>query len=255
MYQSSELEVVDDGAIRHLIFNRPDKLNSMHMQQHERILRELKAAEHDDRVRLVAISGRGRAFCAGDDLRTVTNWKDVSAWPERYKNHFVDTDIGMGPLLLQEVTSFLRNYPKPTAALLHGYAVGAGYDYALSCDLRLITPGCQFGDPRIHRALWSAEGWSYKLPRLVFGGHVAKIAYLGELLRGTEAVELGLAHGLLDEKRDIREAARSTLLRLSSMDSAAYRSTKLAMLNSFDLPYHAAVHDDGDLGDKRQHIF
>ena len=255
MYQSTELEVVDDGPIRHLVFNRPDKLNSMHMQQHERILHELKAAEHNDRVRLIALSGRGRAFCAGDDLRTVTNWKDVSVWPERYKKHFVDTDIGMGPLLLQEVTSFLRNYPKPTAALLHGYAVGAGYDYALSCDLRLITPDCQFGDPRILRALWSAEGWSYKLPRLIFGGHVAKIAYLGELLRGTEVVELGLAHGLLEETRDIREEARSTLMRLSSMDSGAYRSTKLSMLNSFDLPYHVAVHDDGDLGDKRQHLF
>ena len=255
MYQSSELEVVDDGPIRHLILNRPDKLNSMHMQQHERILRELKVAECLDQVRLIAISGRGRAFCAGDDLRTVTNWRDESTWPKRYKKHFVDTDIGMGPLLLQEVTSFLRYYPKPTAALLHGYAVGAGYDYALSCDLRLITPDCRFGDPRIHRALWSAEGWSYKLPRLVFGGHVAKIAYLGELLSGTEAVELGLAHGLLDAKRDIREAARSTLMRLSSFDSAAYRSTKLAMLNGLDLPYHASVHDDGDLGDKRRHIF
>lgn len=255
MYQSSELEVVDDGPIRHLILNRPDKLNSMHMQQHERILRELKVAECLDQVRLIAISGRGRAFCAGDDLRTVTNWRDESTWPKRYKKHFVDTDIGMGPLLLQEVTSFLRYYPKPTAALLHGYAVGAGYDYALSCDLRLITPDCRFGDPRIHRALWSAEGWSYKLPRLVFGGHVAKIAYLGELLSGTEAVELGLAHGLLDAKRDTREAARSTLMRLSSFDSAAYRSTKLAMLNGLDLPYHASVHDDGDLGDKRRHIF
>ena len=153
MYQSSELEVVDDGPIRHLILNRPDKLNSMHMQQHERILRELKVAECLDQVRLIAISGRGRAFCAGDDLRTVTNWRDESTWPKRYKKHFVDTDIGMGPLLLQEVTSFLRYYPKPTAALLHGYAVGAGYDYALSCDLRLITPDCRFGDPRIHRAL------------------------------------------------------------------------------------------------------
>ena len=255
MYQSSELEVVDDGPIRHLILNRPDKLNSMHMQQHERILRELKVAECLDQVRLIAISGRGRAFCAGDDLRTVTNWRDESTWPKRYKKHFVDTDIGMGPLLLQEVTSFLRYYPKPTAALLHGYAVGAGYDYALSCDLRLITPDCRFGDPRIHRALWSAEGWSYKLPRLVFGGHVAKIAYLGELLSGTEAVELGLAHGLLDAKRDIREAARSTLMRLSSFDSAAYRSTKLAMLIGLDLPYHASVHDDGHLGDKRRHIF
>lgn len=250
MPPEDEFEVLDDGPVRHLVLNRPAKLNAMHMEQHERIIEALKAAGRDDRVKVVALSGRGRAFCAGDDLTTVTNWKDASSWPARYARHFVDSDIGLGPMLLQEATSLLRDFPKPTAALMHGYAVGAGYDYALSCDLRLVTADCRFGDPRVHRALWSAEGWSYKLPRLVAGGHVARIAYLGELLSGSEAVEIGLAHALLDGGTDVREAARPTLLKLAAQDSAAYRATKHAMLSGFELPYRAAVRDDGSLGDR-----
>jgi enoyl-CoA hydratase/carnithine racemase len=244
---SSELEVVDDGPIRHLILNRPAKLNTMTQHQHQRVIDALDAAQNDETIRVVAFSGQGRAFCAGDDLTIAAIWNEPHAWPARYKPHLIDLEIGVGPKLLQEVTSRIRDFPKATAVLMHGYAIGAGYDYALSCDLRLIERSCKFGDPRIHRALWSAEGWAYKLPRLVAGGHVSKVAYMGEFLSGEEAVETGLAHGLLEAEGDIREHARSRLMSLASQDPKTYRATKYAMLNSLELPYEAAVHDQGTL--------
>ena len=240
MRQHPELEIIDDGPIRHIVFNRPAKLNTLQKMQHQRVIDALNAAEQDPGVRVVAFSGRGRAFCAGDDL------KDSGPWPERYQQHHaVDLAIGIGPLLLIEVTSIIRYLSKPTAALMHGYAIGAGYDYSLSCDLRVVTADCQYGDPRIHRALWSAEGWSYKLPRIVPAGYVPSIAYLGELMTGAQAVERGLAHALLPAGTDVRDAARPLLMRIAAQDATAYRATKMAMLDGLDLPYRAALHDSG----------
>lgn len=241
-----ELEVFDDGPIRHIVFNRPAKLNAIRKDQHQRVIDALVKAEHESSVCLVAFSGRGSSFCCGDDLHEAMGPNGDRGWPVRYQRHLVDLDIGIGPLLLQEVTSIIRGFPKATAALMHGYAIGAGYDYALSCDLRVITEDCKFGDPRIHRALWSAEGWSYKLPRQVPAGHVARIAYLGELLSGAQAVEIGLAHTLLPAGvPDIREAARPLLLRIAAQDRAAYRATKAALLDALDLPYPVALRDTG----------
>jgi enoyl-CoA hydratase/carnithine racemase len=240
-----DLQVFDDGPIRHIVFNRPAKLNAIQKMQHQRVIDALAEAESDPRVRLVAFSGRGSSFCCGDDLKEGSNLFGKSGWPEHYQRHLVDLDIGIGPMLLQEVTSIIRSFPKPTAALMHGYAIGAGYDYALSCDLRVVTEDCQFGDPRIHRALWSAEGWSYKLPRHVPAGHVARIAYLGELLSGKQAVDIGLAHALLPAGADVRDEARALLLRLAAQDEVAYRATKAALLDALDLPYATALHDTG----------
>jgi len=247
MNSHPDLEIFDDGPIRHIVFNRPRVLNTIQKMQHQRVIDALQEAEDQDSVRLVAFSGRGRAFCAGDDLKeSGGNWRNPTGWPERYRRrHMVDLEIGIGPMILQEVTSVIRYLSKPTAALMHGYAMGAGYDYALSCDLRVVTEDCQFGDPRVHRALWSAEGWSYKLPRAVPAGHVARIAYLGELMSGAKAVETGLAHALLPALADVRDAARPLLMRIAAQDPAAYRATKFALLDGLDLPYRAALHDSG----------
>jgi enoyl-CoA hydratase/carnithine racemase len=242
----TDLEIFDDGPVRHIVFNRPLALNTLQKKQHQRVIDALHAAEADARVGVVAFSGRGRAFCAGDDLKEGgLSGRDPSTWPERYRQRLVELDIGIGPLILQEATSVIRSLETPTAALMHGYAIGAGYDYALSCDLRIVAADCRFGDPRIHRALWSAEGWSYKLPRTVNGGHVARIAYLGELLDAETALDIGIAHAIVPAELDIREAARPMLMRLAAADPNAYRATKRAMLDGLDLPYWAARIDPG----------
>ncbi len=243
MSSHPDLQVSDDGPIRHIILNRPAKLNAIETAQHQRVIDALAEAEADPHVRLVAFSGNGRAFCAGDDLKAVGNdFQSPVGWPERYlRRHMVDLELGIGPMLLQEVTSAIRCFPKPTAALMHGYAVGAGYDYALSCDLRVMTEDCQFGDPRIHRALWSAEGWSYKLPRAIPMGFASRIAYLGELLSGEEAMTIGLAHALLPAGTPVREGAREMLLQIAGFDGNAYRVTKQALLDALDLSFKSAL--------------
>lgn len=231
-----EDEATAHGLIRHLVLNRPDKLNALDLDQHARIKAAVESATDDDDVRVVCLSGRGRAFCAGDDL-TARSSPD----PDPLEGRRVDLDLGSGPTFLLESAGVLRHCPLPTAVLLHGHALGSGYDYSLSCDFRLATEDVNYGDPRIHRALWAAEGWSYKLPRLVHQSAVSPIAYLGETMDGATAHACGLVHAVYPAGSDLRAAAKPFLSQLAALSNAAYRKTKALILAGVDQDFGSAL--------------
>ncbi len=236
MSEPSAFLVLDDGPVRHLVLNRPEKLNALDLDQHVRIKRAVEAASEDESVCAIALSGNGRAFCAGDDLGA---GKPISDDPLIGRR--VDLDLGTGPAFLLESAAVLRACPKPTAVLLHGHALGSGYDYSLSCDFRLATEDVNYGDPRIHRALWAAEGWSYKLPRLLNQGAVAPIAYLGETMDGRAAYDRGLVHRVYPAGTHLRAAAKPFLDALAALDRTAYAETKARLLASLDLDFNQAM--------------
>ncbi|MBX3485856.1 enoyl-CoA hydratase/isomerase family protein [Phenylobacterium sp.] len=226
-----------DGPVLHLILNNPERLNSLGFEQHEGLYDALRAGEDDDEVRVIVLSGAGRAFCAGDDIKP----HGADGWPDRLKHRRVPLDVGVGPILLNDVTSAFRNCLKPTVALMHGYAVGAGYDYASSCDFRLSTRGCRIGDPRIKLGLWGCEGWSYKLPRLVGQTWVAPLTFTGDLITGEQAEEIGFVHRLFDDDAAPREAAAAFLHALARLDAGAYRAKKADLLLGLDQAYDHVV--------------
>ena len=226
------------GAVRHLILNRPHKLNVLDSEQHARLGDAVRTAAADSRVRAVVLSGAGRAFCAGDDLGGPGA---QGGGPDPLAGRRVDLDVGPGPVLLLRSAAALRNCPKPTVALLHGHALGSGYDYSLSCDFRLATEDVRYGDPRIHRALWAAEGWSYKLPRLLCHSAVAPIAYLGETMDGRMAQARGLVHGVYAAGADLRQAAQPFLEDLATLPAVAYAATKAALLRALDASFEQSL--------------
>ncbi|XOV88029.1 MAG: enoyl-CoA hydratase/isomerase family protein [Pseudomonadota bacterium] len=236
MSTDEDLLVLDEGPVRHLRFNRPERLNAIDLAQHERIMAQLDEAARDPAVRVVVFSGEGRAFCAGDDM------KGAGALPPRWQHRDVDLDIGIGPLLLLEAGAAIRRMDKATVALMHGHALGAGFDYSLSCDFRLAADDLNYGDPRIHRAMWAAEGWSYKLVRLLNQSMVTPICYLGETMTARRALEIGLVHRIYPAGEDLRRSAAPFLEALASLDPEVYRQTKRRMLDGLDTGYRQALH-------------
>ena len=230
------LLVEDDGAVRHLILNRPEKINAIDYAQHLRLMRQFDLAENDPSVKVIALSGVGRGFCSGDDLTASAFEGDD---PHRHRK--VDLEMGSGPAVLLQSCRKLHHLSKPTVALMHGIALGSGYDYSLSCDFRVLTPDIRYGDPRIDRALWAAEGWSYKLPRLTNLSIVSRIAYLGEIMNGEQALAYGLAHAVVDGEPDIRASARSFLEKLTRVSSPAYSRVKHSLLAGIDSDFKRAL--------------
>ncbi|MYD98473.1 MAG: enoyl-CoA hydratase/isomerase family protein [Gammaproteobacteria bacterium] len=236
MSDASAFVVEDDGPVRHLVLNRPDKLNALDLDQHVRIKAAVEASTETESVRVLALSGNGRAFCAGDDLTA-----GAPEGEDPLVGRRVDLDLGTGPAFLLETAATLRACPKPTVVLLHGHALGSGYDYSLSCDFRVATADVNYGDPRIHRALWAAEGWSYKLPRLTNQASVTPIAYLGETMDGRTAHGFGLVHRVYPAGADLRVEARAFLEELAALDPTAYADTKARILASVDLGFEQAM--------------
>lgn len=227
------MEHADGGVVRHLILNRPEKLNALDQEQHQRLGEAVAAATEDEHVRAIALAGNGRAFCAGDDL--TAHGQGDGADPLAGRR--VDLNVGPGPVLLLQSAAALRDCPKPTVALMHGHALGSGYDYSLSCDFRLATEDVNYGDPRIHRALWAAEGWSYKLPRLLCQAAVTPIAYLGETMDGNAAFAQGLVHRVYPAGANLREAAQPFLEELAMLPTDAYAATKALLLAGLDATF------------------
>lgn len=163
--------------------NRPERLNSMTHDLIDELLDVLEEAAEDEECRVVVLQGAGRAFCAGDDL------KSMGEVPMRRWG-------GRTPTVMpqQRLIATLRELPRPVVARLHGHVLGMGLDTALACDIRIAADDTQLGDPRADRALYAATGMLYQLPRMVGYGRAMEMMLLAERIDGPEAQRRGLIY-------------------------------------------------------------
>ena len=231
MSEGTEPLVFDDPEIeglRHIRLNNPKKLNVLSSDQQEQIIEAILQARDATAVRCLAFSGEGRAFCAGNDI--VGPSKPLS----QYSQHQVKLQIGSGPIGLHKLITTIKDFPKPTVVLMQGFALGAGYDLATSCDIRVATTDCKIGDPRVHRALWAAEGWSYKITRLIPQAHAATMHFRGELLTGLRAREIGLVHRIYNSDTDLLEQSADLLKYLVALPTDSFADAKRLLHMNLD---------------------
>ena len=132
-------------------------------------------------LRVLAIEGSGKSFCSGDDLK--------SMGPEGVK--FKPLEDG-SEIPHQRMLYLIREIQKPVVALLHGYCLGAGFELALACDIRLAADDLRIGDHRASRAICILCGASWFLPRIVGFGRATDIIMTGRHLDAKEALDIGL---------------------------------------------------------------
>lgn len=169
-----------DGIYR-IALNRPDHLNALKYPLIMEIVEVLKSLMKDKEIRVITIEGNGKAFCAGDDLKSMGEdglrfkpLEDGSRLPH------------------QKMIRLIREIQKPVIALLHGYCLGAGFELALACDFRLAADNLEMGDHRVRRAICMLSGASWFLPRLVGFAKATEIILTGKHLNSEEALKLGL---------------------------------------------------------------
>jgi enoyl-CoA hydratase len=167
--------------------NRPRVLNAMNKQLWLDLRDSLKDAAKDPEINVLVVTGEGRAFSTGADLkdskgRTITAYRD-------YLEH------------LQEISRQLIRFPKATIAAVNGYALGAGYELALACDLRVAAESAQFGSPEARVSSSVTGGAMRLLSDLVGPGKAKEIFFTAENILGPEAARIGLVnHVVPDEK-------------------------------------------------------
>jgi len=173
-----EVEYARDGAVALIHLNRPERLNAVSTALTEGLAAALVRAGEEG-ARAIVIAGRGRAFCAGHDLKE----------PEPVEDP-VQTRIRLEGI--QEITRLVRRFPGPVVAAVHGYALGAGCEFALCCDVVVAAEDAQFGFPEVSVGLSVTGGISRLLPVLVGWARAKELLLLGERVDGTEAARIGL---------------------------------------------------------------
>jgi enoyl-CoA hydratase len=216
------------GRIARLILNRPEALNAIDMHM-PRLLRELvERANDDDDVHVIVLSGAGRAFCSGYDLKI---------WAEAPGPNIGSQEMPWDPTLdykmmkrnTDDFSSLWRSY-KPTICAVHGFAVAGGSDIALSCDLVVMAEDARIGYPPAR--VWGCPTtamWVYRI-----GAERAKRMLLtGDLIDGREAKAIGL---VMDAVPADRLEARVTELveRIASVPKNQLMMQKLMINQAFD---------------------
>jgi len=205
------LLVVDDGGVRVLTLNRPASFNSFDLALKGALLRALTEAADDPSVRALVITGAGRAFCAGQDLKehmalVATGDERVATAVSGFYNPLVRALVGMG---------------KPVIAAVNGAAAGAGAGLAFACDLRIAARSATFSMAFAGVGLSADTGASFFLPRLVGQGRASAMMLLGEKVDAAEALRIGMVDRVVDDA-DLAGAAGELARRLADGPTRAY---------------------------------
>ncbi len=174
--------------IETVTLNRPDRMNAATVEMGEQLQAAFAAVDEDDDVRVVVITGNGRAFCAGDDVEKA--WGDPRM--EATMEWLADVRPGMTP----EARMFLE-CRKPTIAAVNGAAVGIGMDFALLCDIRLASQHAKFSQMYVKLGLMADITGYWRLPQLVGYAKAAELLFTGDIIDATEAERLGLVSRVL----------------------------------------------------------
>lgn len=187
-----------------LTFNRPEQLNSLGGQLLPMLAAALADCEADRSVRCVVITGAGRAFCAGGDVRNMQlrNEGKVDAAgmpPNKLEN--LDAQVLQLRRSQAEVTLRINQMAKPVVALVNGHAAGAGFSIALSCDIRIASTNARFVTSFRNVGLTGDYGGTYFLPRIVGRAKARELFFTAEVLGADEALRLGIVSRVVDHEQ------------------------------------------------------
>ncbi|MBR9980113.1 MAG: enoyl-CoA hydratase/isomerase family protein [Desulfatitalea sp.] len=171
--------LTSDG-IATIMLDRPKVLNAMNKQLWLDLQSALAEARRDGAIKVVVITGEGRAFSTGADLKD-----SKTRTPEQYRDYLES---------LQEVSRQILRFEKPTIAAINGYALGSGYELALACDIRIAADEAQIGSPEA-RVASSITGGAFRLiQNLVGPGKAKELLFTADSIDGREAERIGLVN-------------------------------------------------------------
>lgn len=179
MFEFLKYEV--DNGIARITLNRPEVYNAFNDGMSYELQEALKLANKDTKVRVVVLTGEGKAFCSGQDLKASSKAEKRSFIESLHKRY-------------NPIIRAMRNMPKPIVARLNGVAAGAGCSLALACDIIVAAEESMLVEVFVNIGLVLDSGSSYFLPRLIGSAKAFEMSTMGSRIKGQEAYELGLVN-------------------------------------------------------------
>jgi len=211
----------EDNGILTITLNRPDKLNAFIGHMRRDLAEALESAGSDRTVRVVVITGAGRAFCAGGDVSFMAELM------ERRDSEEFARILGAG----RRVITSIRQMSKPVIAVVNGPASGAGCNLAFACDLRIASTNATFSQSFLKVGLHPDWGGTYFLPRLLTPNKVCELFFLGEAISAGEAERLSIVNQVVAPE-DLESATQQLAERLRAAPPIALAAAKQAVYAS-----------------------
>ena len=217
---TQELLASKENGVGILTMNRPEARNAMSGEMNAAMQEMLAQFETDAEVRCVVLTGAGKGFCAGGDVKGMAASGDGTVG-----TNTIDSAIHRQRVHQRATSGKLFKMPKPTLASLPGAAAGAGLSYALACDLRIMASNALLTTAFARVGFSGDYGGSYFMTQLIGSAKARELYYLSERVSAEEALNLGLTNWVC-EPEELEEKTLEIALRLANGPSVAYRYMK-----------------------------
>jgi 2-(1,2-epoxy-1,2-dihydrophenyl)acetyl-CoA isomerase len=227
------VKIETEGGVGWIRLNRPEKMNAIGALTRKQLGEAIKQAERDEAVRVVVLTGSGRAFCSGADVSELAQGGDGG----------MRTPEDIGNVLRNEympMLTRLRTMPKPVIAAMNGPAVGIGASYALACDIRIAVPEAYLLEAFINIGLAPDGGVSWLLPRLAGTAIAYEMFFTGKPLQAVDAHRLGVINRLVPAE-ELEAEVRELAGHLASQPKQAMAAAKRAVNQALESSYEEAL--------------
>lgn len=210
-----------EGSMALVTFNRPDQMNPLDWVTLQELRRVFDELAQDDSVRVVAITGAGRAFSAGGDMK---KYQALQQHPVDFPRFLADT---------HETFTRIGGYPKPYIALVNGIAVAGGIELILSCDLAICSEAARIGDAHLNFGQMGGGGVLTLLPRAIGPARARELVFSGRILSPADALRWGLVNSVVAADQLI-EAGLVFARTVAEKSALSVANAKMVMNSALD---------------------
>ena len=218
----TNLQIEKDGGVGVLTFNRPDALNALNRAVLEELIQALRDIDQDADIKVLVVTGAGKAFVAGADVREMKDMdvKDAQAF------------CGLGHTAMES----LQGLSKPVIAAVNGFALGGGAETALACDFIYASEKARFGFPEINLGIFPGFGGTQRASRLIGKDRAKELILTGTILTAAEAETLGLVNRVFPAD-ELLPAAKKTAATIASKSQVSVKAAKAIIDAGYDVTF------------------
>lgn len=219
------IEASTEGQLGFITLNRPQVLNAINRQMVSEILSAMESFDDDDDIRVIVLSGKGRAFAAGADIDEMVNDTAVDF---ELRNQFKDWDR-------------LAMIKKPIIGAVQGFSLGGGFELALCCDLLFAADDAEFGFPEVNLGVMPGAGGTQRLTKLVGKTKAMEWLFTGKRIMAKEALRFGIVNQLVAKEVLMEETIKIANI-IASQAPLSIRLIKESVQKAVDAPLSEGMH-------------
>ena len=215
-----------------ITFNRPENFNTFSDVMLREVTEALRDARYDDEARVIVLTGAGRHFCAGADVKQMgaTASAEPKAWERRA---YLKRNI-------HQIAQTLFVMEKPVIASVNGAAIGAGCDISMMCDLRIASDRARFGETYVKVGIAPGNGGMWLLPRLVGLPKAMELILTGDIIDAKEDERIGLVNKVVPDE-ELPRATREFAGKIANGAPIAVQIAKMGILKGLEMTFPAAL--------------